>query len=59
MSDIKTCDKRAYQSEHSARRKLRKLRHRRRIQHSHHVETRAYHCPHCRAWHLTSEPLEE
>jgi len=49
------CDKRGWANEHSARRKLTEIRRKRdRCQAARKVEVRAYQCPHCQHWHLTS-----
>lgn len=53
------CTKRRYATEASAHRKLTELRRRRRSQRAGKVEDHAFHCPHCRAWHLSSDPLDK
>lgn len=53
------CTKRRYATEASAHRKLTELRRRRRSQRAVKVEDHAFHCPHCRAWHLSSDPLDK
>src|SRR6185312_15427114 len=53
------CIKRRYATEASAHRKLTELRRRRRSQRAVKVEDHAFHCPHCLAWHLSSDPLDK
>jgi len=57
MTDHQPCMKHSYKSERAAKAKLRTLRVKRRKQHAHRVEQRAYQCIHCRKWHLTSQSL--
>jgi hypothetical protein len=50
------CTKKAYGSEQAARRAMSEMRGRRNRRDRRPVPTRAYHCQHCRNWHMTSEP---
>ncbi len=52
------CKKHRYANEQSARQKLGELRKKRRHHRNARTEDRPYHCPYCRAWHLTSQPFE-
>ena len=50
------CDKKSWASERSARRKLAEIRAKRdRCRKARRFEVRAYQCPICRQWHLTSD----
>lgn len=55
MTMTESCAKHCYKTERAARAKLRVLRVKRRKQHAHRIEQRAYQCTHCHRWHLTSQ----
>lgn len=53
------CNKRAWANEHAAKRKLSEIRRRRdRSRKATKVEVRAYRCPDCRRWHVTSHEAD-
>ncbi len=54
-----TCGKRSWSNAHAARRKLAEIR-KRRDRHPGHwkVEVRAYRCPDCKRWHVTSHQAD-